>query len=60
MEELMRLGWKFEFHGNQLETFSCTARKGEVELSAEAFDWWPLVVDIVGQCDEVEQKGVFQ
>jgi len=57
MEELMRLGWKFEFQGNELETFSCSARKDEVELTAEAFQWWPLIRDIVEQCNKYEETA---
>ena len=51
----MRLGWRFEFQGNQLETFSCTATKGEAEVSAENFNWWALMTDIVHECYKVEK-----
>ena len=53
MEELMTKGWRFEFFQNQLDTFSCVAKKGEHEIIiCDNFHWWALITDIVAKCDE--------
>ena len=55
----MRQGWKFEFQGNELETFSCAATKGDTEIIRDNFNCWSLICDIVSACDEAENKGLF-
>ena len=56
MEELMTKGWRFEFFQNQLDTFSCVATKGKIEVTCDHFHWWALITDIVAKCDEFERK----
>jgi hypothetical protein len=55
MEELMHTGWRFEFFLNKLETYTCIARKGDIEVSCDGFQWWNLICDIVEECDKFEE-----
>ena len=57
MEELMARGWRFEFFGNKLDSYTCIARKGKTEVVCDNFHWWALVCDIVAKCDELELDG---
>lgn len=54
MEKLMAKGWRFEFYQNKLDSYTCVARKGEVEIICDNFQWWPLICDIVAACDNME------
>ena len=57
MEKLMHQGWKFEFYSNKLDTYTCCAKKGTTKIVRDNFNWWPLVCDIVAECDKVEKEG---
>ena len=50
----MAKGWRFEFYQNKLDSYTCVARKGEVEIICDNFQWWPLICDIVAACDNME------
>lgn len=54
MEKLMSQGWRFELFQNKLDSYTCIARKGEIEISCDNFNWWSLINDIVAECDTHE------
>ena len=51
----MTNGWRFEFFWNELDSYTCIARKGKTEITCDNFHWWGVVCDIVAACDEAEQ-----
>ncbi len=58
----MTKGWTFKFFQNNLDTYTCVAKKGEIEIVCDNFGWWPLICDIVAECDkkEVGQMALFK
>ena len=58
MEELMAKGWQFEFFQNKLDSYTCIASKGKVEISCDGFQWWPLICDIVAKCSGDVHPGL--
>ena len=62
MNELMQKGWSFEFYANQLDTITCAARKGEVELLEDRLQgkFYRLIDAIVAKVrDYEENKSLF-
>jgi hypothetical protein len=53
MEKLIYQDWHFEFFKNKLGTITCIAKKGKTEIIRDNFSWWPLINDIVAECDKV-------
>ena len=60
MNDLMQKGWHFEFYANQLDTITCAARKGDVELLTDHKSLFPLMDMIVAKVrDYEENKSLF-